>query len=60
MSSDAYSSSSFFTNEIRGFEGVVTSSAMTKFSPASTKTKRVVEIMGYLRSEGVEAFYLTN
>jgi hypothetical protein len=29
---------------------------MTKFSPASTKAKRVAKIMWYLRSEGVEAF----
>jgi len=56
MSSDVSSSSPFSTSEIRGFEGVMTSSTMTKFSPASTKTKRVVETMGYLRSEGVDAF----
>jgi hypothetical protein len=29
---------------------------MTKLSLASTKTKRVVETMWYLHSEGVEAF----
>ncbi len=56
MSSGASSSSSFSTGETRGFEGVVTSSAMTKFSHASTKIKRVVETMWYLRSEGVETF----
>jgi hypothetical protein len=56
MSSDASSSSSYSTNETRGFEGVVTSSTMTKFSPTSTKTKRVAETMWYLRSKGVEVF----
>jgi len=56
MSSGVPSSSSFSTGKTRRFEGVTTSSAMAKFSPASTKTKRVAEIMWYLRSEGVEAF----
>ncbi len=55
-SSDASSSSSFSTSEIGGFEGIATSSAMTKFSLASTKTKMVTKTMWYLRSEGVEAF----
>jgi len=32
------------------------SSTMTKISPTLIKTKRVVETMGYLRLEGVEAF----
>jgi hypothetical protein len=50
----------FTTNEIRGFEGVVTSSAMIKFSPTSTKTKKVAEMMWYLHSKRVEVFYLTN
>ncbi len=49
-SSDVSSSFSFSTSETGGFEGVATSSAMTKFSPASTKTKKVVETMWYLRS----------
>ncbi len=57
-SSGASSSSSFSTSEIGGFEGVATSSAMTKFSPISTKTKRVPETMWYLRSKGVEVFLL--
>jgi hypothetical protein len=55
-SSGASSSSSFSTSETRGFEGVATLSALTKFSHASTKTNRVTETMWYLRSEGVEAF----
>jgi hypothetical protein len=46
----------FSTSEIGGFEGVATSFAMTRFSLASTKTKRVA--MWYLRSKGVEAFLL--
>jgi hypothetical protein len=33
---------------------------MTKFSFALTKTKRVVETMWYLCSEGSKFFYLTN
>jgi hypothetical protein len=45
MSSDASSSSSFSTGETRGFKGIATSSAMTKFTHASTKTKKVVETM---------------
>jgi hypothetical protein len=56
MSSNASSSSSFYTSETGGFQGVATLSAMTKFSPASTKTKKVVETMWYLRLKGVEAF----
>jgi hypothetical protein len=36
-SSDISSSSSCSTGAIEGFEGVATSSAMIKFSPASTK-----------------------
>ncbi len=56
MSSGASSSSSFSTSEIGGFDGVATSSTMTKFSPTSTKTKRIAETMWYLCSEGVEAF----
>jgi hypothetical protein len=45
MAHTSGASSSFFfsTNEIGGFESVATSSAMTKFSPASTKTERVAE-----------------
>ncbi len=39
MSSGASSSSSFSTNETGGFEGVPTSSAMTKFSPTLTKNQ---------------------
>ncbi len=60
MSSGASSSSSFSTSEKGGFKGVTTSSAMTKFSPALTKTKRVTETMWYLCSEGVEVFDLIN
>ncbi len=56
MLNDVFSSFSFSTNETGGFEGITTSSAMTKFSPASTKTKKVVETMWYLCSKGVEAF----
>jgi len=56
MSSGASLRSSFSTSEIGGFEGVTTSSTMTKFSPTLTKTKRVAETMWYLRSEGVEVF----
>jgi len=56
MSSGVFSSFSFSTNEIGGFEGVTTSSTMTKLSLASTKTKRVVEKMWYLCSEGVKGF----
>ncbi len=55
-SSGVSSNSSFSISEIRGFEGVATSSVMTKFSPASTKTKRIAETMWYLRSEEVEVF----
>jgi len=55
-SSSAFSSFFFSISEIGGFEGVATSFAMTKFSPASTKTKRVVETMWYLRSKWVEVF----
>jgi hypothetical protein len=56
MSSDVFSISSFSTSETGGFEGVATSSAMTKFSLASTKTKRVAKTMWYLHLEGVEVF----
>ncbi len=56
MSSGASSSSSFSSSETRGFEGVATSSAMTKFSPTLIKTKRVAETMGYLHIERVEVF----
>ncbi len=55
-SNDASSSSSFSTSESGRFKGVATSSAMTKFSSALTKTKKVAETMGYLRLERVEAF----
>jgi hypothetical protein len=60
MLSGAFSSSYFPTGETKGFEGVATSSAMTKLLLASTKTKKVIETMWYLRSKGVETFYLTN
>jgi len=60
MLSDGFSSSSSSTNKTRGFEGVTTSYAMTKFSPASTKTKKVAGKIWYLYSEGVDAIYLTN
>jgi hypothetical protein len=33
---------------------------MIEFSLALTKIKRVVGTMWYLRSEGVDVFYLTN
>jgi len=56
MSNGASSSSSFSTSGTEGFEGIMTSSAMTKFSPASIKIKRVAKTMWYLRSEGVNAF----
>jgi hypothetical protein len=39
MSSGASSSSSSYTSVTGGFEGVATSSAITKFSHASTKTE---------------------
>jgi hypothetical protein len=58
MSSGVSSSFSFSITTIRGFEGAVTSFAMSKFSPALTKTRKVVRIKWYLRSEGVKAFYL--
>jgi len=45
MSNDVFSNSFFFTNETGRFKGIATSSAMTKFSHASTKIKRVTEIM---------------
>ncbi len=60
MSNDVFSSSSSSIGIIKGFEGVTTSFAMTKSSLALTKTKKAAEIMWYLRSEGVKAFYLTN
>jgi hypothetical protein len=56
MSNGAFSSSSFYTSETRGFEGVTTLFAMIKFSPASIKTKKVAETMWYLCSEKVEVF----
>jgi hypothetical protein len=40
----------------RRFKGLTTSSPMTEFSLASTKTKGVVKIIWYLHSEGVDAF----
>jgi len=55
-SSDTSSSSSYSTGATEGFESVATSSAMTKFSPASTKTKLASGTMWYLCSEGVNAF----
>ncbi len=60
MSSSASSSSSFSISETGRFEGITTSFTMTKFSFALTKTKRVVETMWYLCSEGSKFFYLTN
>jgi hypothetical protein len=39
MSSGAFSSSSCFTGATRGFEGVLKSLAINKFSPASTKSE---------------------
>jgi hypothetical protein len=60
MSNDISLSSSCSTIATRGFEGIPMSSAMTKFSPSSTKTKRVAETMWYLCSKGVKIFYLTN
>ncbi len=56
MSNGVFSSSSFSISETGGFEGIATSFAMTKFSPASIKTKKVAETMWYLRLKGVEAF----
>jgi hypothetical protein len=56
MSNDDYLNSSFSTSETGGFKGIATSFAMTKFSFASTKTKKVAKKMWYLRSEGVEVF----
>jgi hypothetical protein len=41
---------------IGGFKGITTSSAMTKSSQGSTKTKKVVGTIWYLHSEGVDAF----
>jgi hypothetical protein len=60
MLNSVFSSSSSSTGATGGFEGVITSSAMTESSPASIKTKKVARTMWYLHSEGVEAFYLTN
>jgi len=60
MSSSGSSSSSFSIGIIRRFEGVTTSSAMTKSSLASTKTKEIAGAIWYLHLEGVDAFYLTN
>jgi hypothetical protein len=45
MSSEASSSSFSSIGATRGFEGVTTSSATTKSSPASTKIKKVAGIM---------------
>jgi hypothetical protein len=45
-SSDIFSSSSCSTGAIEGFEGVATSSTMTKFSPASTKPNWHLEQCG--------------
>ncbi len=50
----------FSTGTIGRFEGVTTSFAMTESSITSTKTKGATKIIEYLRSEGVDAFYLTN
>jgi len=56
MLSGASSSFYFSISETGGFEGIATSSAMTKFSPASIETKRVTETMWYLHSERAEVF----
>jgi hypothetical protein len=55
-SNDVSSKKKFSMNAIGRFDGITTSSAMTKSSPASTKTKRVVETIWYLYSEGVDVF----
>jgi hypothetical protein len=43
MSNGTSSSSSYSTGATGGFEGITTSSAITKISPASTKNQRVTE-----------------
>ncbi len=59
-SNDVSSNSSSSTGAIGGFKGIMSSSTMTEFSPTSIKTKGVAETIWYLRSEGVDAFHLTN
>jgi hypothetical protein len=39
-----------------GFEGVITSSALTEFSPVLTKTKGALGTIWYLHSKGVDSF----
>jgi len=56
MLNGVFLSSSSFIGTIGGSESVTTSSAMTKFSPASTKTKGVAGTIWYLHSKGVDAF----
>ncbi len=56
MSNDASSNSSPPINVIGGFEGVTTSCTMIEFSFASTKTKKVAEVIWYLHSKKVDVF----
>jgi hypothetical protein len=58
MSSGVFLNSSSFIGAIQRFEGITTSSDMTKSSHASIKTKGVVETIWYLYSKGVDAFIL--
>jgi hypothetical protein len=55
-SNDVFLNYSSSMGATRGFEGITSSFAMTKFSLASTKTKTVVGTIWYLHSEGVDAF----
>jgi hypothetical protein len=58
--SNVSSSSSSYTGAIKGSKGVTTLFTMIKFLTASTKTKKVSEIIWYLHSKRVDTFYLTN
>jgi hypothetical protein len=61
MSSGAYLNSSFSISEIGGFEGVVTSSTMARFSHALTKNQegsRNNVVLAFRRGRGF--FIITN
>jgi hypothetical protein len=56
MSNNVSSNFSSYTCTIEEFENIATSFAMIEFSPASTKTKRVIGIIWYLHLKEVDAF----
>jgi hypothetical protein len=56
MSNGVSSNSFYSTSTTRGFEGITSSSTMTKSSLASTKTKKVAGTIWYLHSKKVDAF----